>query len=74
MNNVPKLSGCTLIRNSLVTSVGCECIDDILGGGLPVSAIYLIDGPNARTYASTLLKYFVAEGKWFFRLVLDRLE
>uniref|UniRef100_A0A0N5ARE1 Elongator complex protein 4 n=1 Tax=Syphacia muris TaxID=451379 RepID=A0A0N5ARE1_9BILA len=53
-----------------ITSVGCPYVDDLLGGGLPVNGVYMIDECNSRSYASVLEKYFIAEGIFYNHKIL----
>ncbi|PFH54654.1 hypothetical protein AMATHDRAFT_169238 [Amanita thiersii Skay4041] len=49
--------------STLVTSTGIPSLDDILGGGLPLSCSLLILAPDYHTsYGQLVQKYFVAQG------------
>lgn len=43
-------------------STGLPTIDDLLGGGLPLSTSLLITQDYSTTYSELLLRYFVAQG------------
>ncbi|BGO98723.1 hypothetical protein RTG_00986 [Rhodotorula toruloides ATCC 204091] len=43
-------------------STGLTSIDDLLGGGLPLSTSLLIESDSPTSYAELLLKYWVAQG------------
>eukprot|EP01132_Coremiostelium_polycephalum_P007727 gene7727-9503_t len=63
--SVKKLpNGCKLsIHNgNLLTSTGLQDLDDILGGGVPVGSILMIEEDINSSYYMFLLKYFLAEG------------
>jgi elongator complex protein 4 len=49
--------------STCVTSTGIPSLDDILGGGLPLSCLLLIAAPDLHSsYGDLVLKYFVAQG------------
>lgn len=49
--------------STYVTSSGIPSLDDILGGGLPLSTSFLVLAPDAHSaYGDLVLKYFVAQG------------
>jgi elongator complex protein 4 len=52
----PSPSGAPLL------STGLPSIDDLLGGGLPVSSLLLIESDFPTSYSDLLLKYWVAQG------------
>ncbi|GAM29249.1 hypothetical protein SAMD00019534_124250, partial [Acytostelium subglobosum LB1] len=56
--------GCKLsIHNgNLLTSTGLHDLDEILGGGVPVGSILMIEEDVNSSYYMFLLKYFLAEG------------
>ncbi|VDM40596.1 unnamed protein product [Toxocara canis] len=66
LNERARINGTTVRLRYLETSVGNSAIDRIMGGGLPMAGIYLVDEHNSRKYSSVLAKYFLAEG--IFRL------
>ncbi len=48
---------------TLITSTGISSLDDILGGGLPLSCSLVIAAPDKHSsYGELVLKYFVAQG------------
>lgn len=51
------------IKNSqLLLSTGIPSLDHVIGGGLPMSSIFLIEEDTYGMYARTTQKYFIAEG------------
>lgn len=42
--------------------VGCTAVDALIGGGLPLSSLCIMDENKSRAYATVLSKYFSAEG------------
>ncbi|KZC10163.1 PREDICTED: elongator complex protein 4 [Dufourea novaeangliae] len=51
------------IKNSqLLISSGIPSLDHILGGGLPIGSLLVIEEDRFGTYAKVMLKYFMAEG------------
>ncbi|KAF8078423.1 PAXNEB-domain-containing protein [Lyophyllum atratum] len=49
--------------STLITSTGIPSLDDILGGGLPLSCSLLIAAPDLHSsYGDLVQKYFVAQG------------
>lgn len=49
--------------NSLpLLSTGLASLDDILGGGLPLSSSLLIEQDSPTSYAELLLKFWIAQG------------
>ncbi|VDK18368.1 unnamed protein product [Anisakis simplex] len=61
LNERARINGTTVRLRYLETSVGNSAVDRLMGGGLPLSGIYLVDEHNSRTYASVLARYFLAE-------------
>ena len=48
---------------SIITSTGVASLDDILGGGLPLSCLLLLAAPDAHSsYGELIQKYFIAQG------------
>ncbi|KAI0330534.1 PAXNEB-domain-containing protein [Cubamyces sp. BRFM 1775] len=48
---------------TVITSTGIPSLDDILGGGLPLSCSLLVLAPDAHSaYGELVLKYFAAQG------------
>lgn len=51
------------IKNSqLLISSGIPSLDHIIGGGLPIGSLFLIEEDKYGTYSRVMLKYFMAEG------------
>ncbi|XP_076626191.1 elongator complex protein 4 isoform X2 [Colletes latitarsis] len=51
------------IKNSqLLISTGIPSLDHIIGGGLPIGSLFLIEEDRYGIYARVMLKYFMAEG------------
>ncbi|OBZ79091.1 Elongator complex protein 4 [Grifola frondosa] len=49
--------------STIITSTGIPSLDDILGGGLPLSCSLLVLAPDAHSaYGELVLKYFAAQG------------
>lgn len=49
--------------NTTITSTGIPSLDDILGGGLPLSCSLLVTAPDLHSsYGELISKYFVAQG------------
>lgn len=49
--------------NSLpLVSLGLTALDDLLGGGVPLSTSLLLCSDHPTTYAALLLKFFIAQG------------
>lgn len=50
--------------NSLIPllSTGLASLDDLLGGGLPLSASLLLESDTPTSYADLLLKFWIAQG------------
>lgn len=46
----------------LFISTGIPSLDHVIGGGLPIGSIFLIEEDKYGNYANTMLKYFIAEG------------
>ena len=64
-SKTPSLSpGCkpSIHNNQVVISSGVASIDFLLGGGLPLGSLVLIEEDELRTYSDLLLRYFVGEG------------
>ncbi|KIY45359.1 PAXNEB-domain-containing protein [Fistulina hepatica ATCC 64428] len=51
------------LLNCVLTSTGLPSLDDVLGGGLPLSCLMLVAAPDLHSsYGSLIQKYFVAQG------------
>ncbi|KAM4720995.1 elongator complex protein 4 isoform 1-T1 [Rhinophrynus dorsalis] len=61
---LPAISGTrpSLHNGQLLVSSGVPSLDHILGGGLAVGSLLLIEEDKYNTYSHLLLKYFLAEG------------
>ncbi|KAH0551817.1 elongator complex protein 4 [Cotesia glomerata] len=52
----------SFINAQLLISTGIPSLDTIIGGGLPIGTILLLEEDKYGNYAKTILKYFLAEG------------
>ena len=57
-------AGCkpSIYNNQTVISSGVAAIDFLLGGGMPLGSLVLIEEDELRTYSDLLLRYFSSEG------------
>ncbi|XP_032678669.1 elongator complex protein 4 isoform X2 [Odontomachus brunneus] len=63
-NRIPAIPGTKpSIKNSqLLISTGIPSLDHMIGGGLPIGSIFVIEEDKYGLYAKVMLKYFMAEG------------
>uniref|UniRef100_A0A1B0DFP0 Elongator complex protein 4 n=1 Tax=Phlebotomus papatasi TaxID=29031 RepID=A0A1B0DFP0_PHLPP len=61
---VSSIEGCrpSLHNGQLLVSTGNSSIDHIIGGGMPLGTILLIEEDKYNSYAKVLCRYFLAEG------------
>ncbi|KAG1678355.1 Elongator complex protein 4 [Nymphon striatum] len=52
----------SLHNAQLLVSTGVPSLDHLVGGGIPVGSIFLIEEDSCGKYSKLLLKYFLAEG------------
>ncbi|ELU10947.1 hypothetical protein CAPTEDRAFT_172856 [Capitella teleta] len=52
----------SILNNTLLISSGVPSLDSLIGGGLPVGSVLLIEEDEFASYSQLLLKYFIAEG------------
>ncbi|CAG9529569.1 unnamed protein product [Cercopithifilaria johnstoni] len=62
LNAIPRIAGTNMRSRYPEISVGCAAMDALMGGGLPLSSLYIVDENKSRVYATVLSKYFSAEG------------
>ena len=71
VRNYNLCGGCkTYVNNQILVSTGNRDFDGILGGGLVLGSITLIEEDRFSDHAITLLKYFLAQGISSHHLVL----
>ncbi|XP_048242263.1 elongator complex protein 4-like [Haliotis rufescens] len=60
---IPQISGTkpSLLNSQLLISTGVPSLDNVIGGGLAVGTVLLIEEDTYGSYARLLVKYFVAE-------------
>ncbi|XP_025160491.1 elongator complex protein 4 isoform X2 [Harpegnathos saltator] len=63
-NKIPLIAGTKpSVKNSqLLISTGIPSLDHMIGGGLPIGSIFVIEEDKYDLYAKVMLKYFIAEG------------
>lgn len=49
-------------NSSVLISSGIASLDDILGGGIPIGSILLLEEDKDTSYAKLVLRYFIAQG------------
>lgn len=61
---IPFISGTKpSVKNAqLLASTGIPSLDHILGGGLPIGSIFIIEEDTYEVYSKIMVKYFMAEG------------
>ncbi|CAL1529602.1 unnamed protein product [Lymnaea stagnalis] len=52
----------SLYNNQLLISTGIPSFDNVIGGGLAVGTVLLVEEDTYSSYAKIMLKYFIAEG------------
>ncbi|MCP9257020.1 putative elongator complex protein 4 [Dirofilaria immitis] len=62
LDAIPRIPGTNIRSRYPEISAGCAAIDALIGGGIPLSSLYIIDEDKSRIYATVLSKYFSAEG------------
>ena len=60
--NTLKGTRISVLNGSVLTSTGIASLDELFGGGLPISRILLLKCDRESGYHNLLLKYFLAEG------------
>jgi len=63
-NPMESLSGCykSSYTHHILTSTGVPHLDALIGGGMPIGTLMLIEEDYAGSYAKLIMKYFLAEG------------
>lgn len=59
---LPGGSRLSIHNGQLLISTGVETLDDLLGSGLPVGSVVLLEQDEYTDYHSVLMKYYLAEG------------
>ena len=59
--NIPGVSP-SLHSNQLLTSTGTPHLDSLLGGGLPLGSLLLLQEDSGGSYGKLLVRYFLSEG------------
>ncbi|EFO14616.1 paxneb protein [Loa loa] len=62
LDAIPRIPGTNTRSRYPEISMGCTAVDVVIGGGLPLSSLCIIDENKSRAYATVLSKYFSAEG------------
>ncbi|KAL3989784.1 PAXNEB family protein [Acanthocheilonema viteae] len=62
LDAISRIAGANMRSRYPEISVGCAAMDALIGGGLPLSSLYVVDENKSRAYATILSKYFSAEG------------
>lgn len=59
----PGTRACPISTSTVLTSSGIPSLDDILGGGVPLSCLLAVLAPDSQSaYGELVQKYFVAQG------------
>jgi elongator complex protein 4 len=63
-NPMERISGCfkSSYNHHILSSTGVPPLDLLIGGGMPIGTLMLIEEDYAGSYAKLLMKYFLAEG------------
>lgn len=63
-NPMESISGCykSSYTHHILTSTGIPNLDTLIGGGMPIGTLMLIEEDYAGSYAKLIMKYFLAEG------------
>ncbi|XP_065206396.1 elongator complex protein 4 isoform X2 [Planococcus citri] len=63
-NRLPKVRGTkkVLANNQLLISTGLPSLDTIIGGGIPVGSIFLLEEDEFGAFSQIILKHYLAEG------------
>lgn len=59
---LPLGSKASFHNNQLLVSSGVPSLDIVLGGGIPLGSLLLVEEDTYNTFSNLLLRYFVAEG------------
>ncbi|VDN08139.1 unnamed protein product [Thelazia callipaeda] len=59
---LPRIRGTTSKSRYLEVSLGCEAVDRVIGGGMPLSSLFIVDEDKSRAFAPVLARYYCAEG------------
>jgi len=59
---IPAGTKLSLHNGQLLVSTGIPTLDDVLGGGLPVGSVLLVEQDQANAYSQLVLRYFASQG------------